>query len=82
MNINEILDQIKKSDDTQLSEIIQSVIRKYGVLHPGWEIIFLSLPRDDPEARRKCVEETVAFLYSISNIVSGDCHASVSTGSQ
>ena len=53
---------ILQADDIELSEIIQSVIRRYGVLHPDWEVMFLSLPRDDPHARHRCVEETIAFL--------------------
>ena len=57
-----VLERIDCADDIELSEIIQSVIRRYGVLHPDWEVMFLYLPRDDPHARHRCVEETIAFL--------------------
>jgi len=61
-DIQFILNKIQRANDSELSEIIKAVIRRYGVLHPNWEVIFQSLPQSDVDERRRCINETIDFL--------------------
>lgn len=56
------LDKIQCANDSELSEIIKAVIRRYTVLRPDWEVMFFSLPRNDAGDRCRCIEETIDFL--------------------
>ena len=51
--ITGICKQIEKSNDRELSRIVQAVLSRYRVLYPDEEVIFLSLPIHDREERAK-----------------------------
>ncbi|MBQ9148040.1 MAG: hypothetical protein IJX69_00555 [Oscillospiraceae bacterium] len=57
-----ILGWIEQADDDAISQIIQAVIRRYKQVYPGWEVVFLSLPRDNAEERRRQLNELIEFL--------------------
>lgn len=42
----------------ELSQIVFSVMRRYRELYPQEEIVFLSLPKDDPAERCRILEGT------------------------
>lgn len=50
--MEELLTQIEQADDIGISRIIQAVIRRYGRVYPDHEVVFLSLPINDPEERQ------------------------------
>ena len=56
-----VLRQVAKSDDAQISQIIQAVISRYAEVYPGWDVSFLSLPKD-PAQRRKQVQRLIDLL--------------------
>ena len=51
-----VLSIIESANDAETDQIVQAVIRRYGTIYPGWEIIFLSLPKDDAVQRRRMLE--------------------------
>ena len=51
--LNQILKFIDQADTNQLSEIVQSIVKRYGQISPDWETSFLSLPKNDPLHRRQ-----------------------------
>ena len=59
--LNEILNFIDQADSSQLSEIIQAIIQRYGQISPDWEVNFLSLPKNDP-LRRQQMFQTILQL--------------------
>lgn len=59
--LKRILDSIENADDLQIGEIINAVIRRYGKVRPGWEVVFLSV-RKDPEKRKEDVEGIIRML--------------------
>lgn len=61
MELYEVLRRIEESDDLEISEIIRAVIQRYHVCFPDWEIIFLSLPRNDPQERERGLEELLSL---------------------
>ena len=56
-----VLDRISHADDIEINEIIQAVIRRYQRVYPGWEVVFLALPKNDPEERKRLLESILAF---------------------
>lgn len=60
--MEQILHKIEQASDAQITEIIQAVIRRYGRVYPNDEICFLSLPRDDPQERRRILDAAVELL--------------------
>ena len=53
---------INHTEDVELSEIIQTAIHRYSQIHPGWEIMFLSLPKNDPVLRQKTIDGVYSIL--------------------
>ena len=62
VDLQDILLQIEQADDTEISEIIQAVIRRYKTVFPDWEVVFLSLPLE-PAARTAVLEQTIEQLW-------------------
>ena len=62
MDLTEILHRIEQSDDAEISQIIDAVIRRYRICYPDWEILFLSIPTADTEKRKRSTEEMIAFV--------------------
>lgn len=54
--------EIAKADSQLLSEIEQSVQRRYAALHPEWETVFLSLPKTNAQKRKEELEKMIQLL--------------------
>ena len=59
-----VLERIEQADDFEINEIIQAVIRRYKLVFPDWEIIFLSLPVQS-EKRKLLLDQTIDQLKKI-----------------
>ena len=58
---SKLLTAIEQADDTQISQIIHAVIRRYSLVFPDWDVLFLSLPKD-PSQRRLQLEHMLEQL--------------------
>ena len=54
-NFLNVLATIEQADDTQISQIIRAVIRRYGLVFPDWDVLFLSIPKDPSQRRLQLV---------------------------
>ena len=59
--LNQILKFIDQADTNQLSEIVQSIVKRYGQICPDWETSFLSLPKNDPLRRQQILQSILQF---------------------
>ena len=57
--LRDTLMQIEKANDLEINEIIHALIRRYQKVYPGWEVVFLSLPKDDPAERKRILEHAL-----------------------
>lgn len=57
-----LLDKIERAEDCEMTEIMKSVIRRYETLFPGWEIMFLSIPKTDEEERKRTIDLLIRYL--------------------
>ena len=62
--LDAVLAKIEHSNDLEVNEIIQAVIRRYKLVFPDWEVIFLSLPSQEKE-RKEVLEQTIEQLKKI-----------------
>lgn len=60
--LNTALTQIQQADDAELTQIINAVIRRYGIQYPDQEAMFLTLPKNDPEERRNTLNSIFDLL--------------------
>ena len=63
MNWNSVLNFIQGADDTELNQMLDAIAERYKIVHPDYDIIFLSLPHGDPQARKRLL--TFALKYDI-----------------
>ena len=58
MNITliDILNRIEQADDFEINEIMAAVRRRYQILFPDWEVLYLSCPKNDPDARKQMLD--------------------------
>ena len=60
-DIFHVCDFIRQADDLELNQMLDAITERYAVLHPGWEIAFLSWPLGDPETRKRLLEFTLKY---------------------
>ena len=56
-----VLSRISAADSKELTEIVQSTIKRYAVLFPETEILYLALPKDEPDERNKIPHSIMAL---------------------
>ena len=61
-DISEVTEIIEGANDHAMTQIIQAVIRRYKVVYPDQEVIFLSLPLGAPEERRMILRHAMEAL--------------------
>lgn len=61
ITLQELLTKTEQADGTEIDEIINALSRRYQLLHPDWEITFLSLPRYDPKERIRILNQIMEF---------------------
>lgn len=59
-----VLERIAQADDFEINEIIHAVIRRYKLVFPDWEVIFLSLPIQ-AEERKLLLDQTIDQLKKL-----------------
>lgn len=60
--MREILEKIRRADDAEINEIIEAVTLRYQEVYPDWEVMFLSLPRNDPDACLRKLDQIADFV--------------------
>ena len=62
VTLAEVLEFVRQADDCQVNEIIDTLIARYKEVHPDWEVIFLSLPKNNPTERKNMIQSALHFL--------------------
>ena len=57
----EVLFAIEQADDLFMNEILETVIKRYSLVFPEWEVMFLALKKE-PQARAKMIDAHIRFL--------------------
>lgn len=62
IDIDDILLAIARSNDEELSQIINAIIQTYSNRYPDEEMIFLSLPQNNPHERKRILDALYGFI--------------------
>ena len=62
MELADVLRKIEQANDEEINDIIEAVIHRYQICYPGWEVLFLSVPKCDGEERKKQADELSEML--------------------
>lgn len=62
MELKDVISKIRDANDAEISEMIKAIVQRYEAVYPGWEVLFLSLPKDDPDQRRRYLEAAFGIL--------------------
>lgn len=47
--MDKLLEKIRKLDAEDLTDILEAVRQRHNTLYPQWELLQMTLPRNDPE---------------------------------
>ena len=56
MDTKELLSQIRQADAAALNDIAQTLMERYHTLFPDDDVIFLSLPKNNPQERQRLLQ--------------------------
>lgn len=62
--MEELLKTIPYMDEDELMQVIQKTVRAWGVIKPGTELVYVSLPLNEPGERAKILERTTELLLA------------------
>ena len=62
MELKDVLDAIGEANDLEMTEIVKAVIRRDDARYPQQETLFLSVPRERGEQRRRILEAMVELM--------------------
>ncbi len=52
---------IDSASPAELNEIVMAVLKRYGQLYADEEVVFLSLPKSDPEERQRIIRTILSM---------------------
>lgn len=62
--LGQMMDMIQYADDHQISQIVRAVIRRFSVIRPDEEVMFLTLPKNDVEECERVIMSVLNLLKS------------------
>ena len=65
--MEEVLLKIRQADDIEINQIIDAATQRYSEVFSDWEIAFLALPRNDPDACLRKLEQIAEFIRRHAN---------------
>ena len=60
--LQKVLDKIYQMDDGELSDVIDAVRVRSGLLRPERELLMLAVPKNDPVEQKKILEFAVQMI--------------------
>ena len=62
ISLEQLLQRIDNCKPEELDPICTALQRRYRVLYPDWEVVFLSMPGGSPERRREEGQQLIEFI--------------------
>ena len=57
-----LMKYIEYANGVELDEVLTAVEARYKILFPDWDVIYLALPKSNPNTRKQCLEAAIDFL--------------------
>ena len=62
ISLEQLLQRIDNCKPEERDPICTALQRRYRVLYPDWEVVFLSMPGGSPERRREQGQQLIEFI--------------------
>ncbi len=59
--MQDILEEIEAFSEDELMELMRAIEKRYATVHPGWDVVYIALPKD-AELRYRQVERILRFM--------------------
>ena len=56
MDMKKVLESIRNADTTEIGDILEAAVQRKRELYPEWEMVYLALPKNDPQERKRTLE--------------------------
>ena len=56
MRMNIMMQEIRKADPAEIDMILEAAVARKRELYPQWEMVYIALPKNDPEERKRTLE--------------------------
>lgn len=56
MNLDELCQRIRLANPEEINDILQAAFERYRILFPNDEILYLSLPKNNPQERQRLLQ--------------------------
>ena len=60
--LNEAISFILQANDMEIHEIMEAVSARYQNAFPDWDVVYIALPKNDTEARKRILDYALATL--------------------
>ena len=59
MPMDEVIRAIEQADTENMQDVMQAAMKRYRELYPDWKMIFLSAPKNAPDAQSQAALELI-----------------------
>ena len=59
MPMDEVIRAIEQTDTENMQDVMQAAMKRYRELYPDWKMIFLSAPKNAPDAQSQAALELI-----------------------
>ena len=67
MHEDQIYEFIEEADSARTMELLDTVVNRFRELHDDWELILLTLPKNDRTERKRLLKQAVQMLQEQEN---------------
>ena len=57
-----VFHRIERADEQDLREIMDAVQERFAVAYPQWDIVYVAVPKEDPEKRKEILKKVFDML--------------------
>lgn len=56
MEVQQVLNYIRQAEPGEIGDILEAAVARKRELYPEWEMVYLALPKNDPEERKRTLD--------------------------
>lgn len=56
MDVQQVINYIRQADPAEIGDILETAVARKRELYPQWEMVYIALPKNDPEERKRTLE--------------------------
>ena len=57
-----MVENIRSANVTEIDDILKLAVERRRELFPDWDMVYLALPKNDPEERKRTIDQALIWL--------------------